>query len=170
MEARTLTPSEKGGIAEMGVAWHATRLGIGVLRPAVEGLRYDLVFDLGDQLVRIQCKWASRSGAVVRVHTRTSRHTPRRGYVRTTYTSSEVDAVAGYCHELDKVYLLPAAIFEGQTMVHLRLDQARNNQSRFVHWAWQYELGAIAQLGERLHGMQEVVGSSPTSSTPPKAA
>jgi hypothetical protein len=24
--------------------------------------------------------------------------------------------------------------------------------------------GAIAQLGERLHGMQEVVGSSPTSS------
>jgi hypothetical protein len=25
--------------------------------------------------------------------------------------------------------------------------------------------GAIAQLGERLHGMQEVVGSSPTSST-----
>ena len=26
-------------------------------------------------------------------------------------------------------------------------------------------LGAIAQLGERLHGMQEVVGSSPISST-----
>ena len=25
--------------------------------------------------------------------------------------------------------------------------------------------GVIAQLGERLHGMQEVVGSSPTSST-----
>jgi hypothetical protein len=28
-------------------------------------------------------------------------------------------------------------------------------------------LGAIAQLGERLHGMQEVVGSSPTSSIAP---
>jgi hypothetical protein len=27
--------------------------------------------------------------------------------------------------------------------------------------------GAIAQLGERLHGMQEVVGSSPTSSISP---
>jgi hypothetical protein len=26
-------------------------------------------------------------------------------------------------------------------------------------------VGAIAQLGERLHGMQEVVGSIPTSST-----
>ena len=35
-------------------------------------------------------------------------------------------------------------------------------------------LGAIAQLGERLHGMQEVVGSSPISSTlkstPPRRA
>jgi hypothetical protein len=27
-----------------------------------------------------------------------------------------------------------------------------------------YRLGAIAQLGERLHGMQEVAGSSPASS------
>ncbi len=26
------------------------------------------------------------------------------------------------------------------------------------------DLGAIAQLGERLHGMQEVAGSSPASS------
>ena len=31
-------------------------------------------------------------------------------------------------------------------------------------------LGAIAQLGERLHGMQEVVGSSPISSTLKKHA
>ncbi len=29
-----------------------------------------------------------------------------------------------------------------------------------------YSLGAVAQLGERLHGMQEVVGSSPIGSTP----
>ncbi len=34
-----------------------------------------------------------------------------------------------------------------------------------------YELpGAIAQLGERLAGSQKVAGSSPASSTPPKAA
>jgi hypothetical protein len=30
--------------------------------------------------------------------------------------------------------------------------------------AAQYELGAIAQLGERRHGMAEVEGSSPSSS------
>jgi hypothetical protein len=32
-----------------------------------------------------------------------------------------------------------------------------------------FSLGAIAQLGERLHGMQEVAGSSPASSTRGKA-
>ena len=31
-------------------------------------------------------------------------------------------------------------------------------------WKWKY-YGGIAQLGERLHGMQEAVGSSPIIST-----
>ena len=170
MQARTLTPTEKGGIAELAIAAKAALLGIQVLRPMTEGHRYDLAFDLGGPILRVQCKWAPLVNGIVRVHTRTSRHTPGRGYVRTTYSASEVDAVAGYCRDLDKVYLLPAAIFEGQTMVSLRLEPTRNNQSRLVHWAAQYELGAIAQLGERLRGTQEVAGSSPASSTPPKAA
>jgi hypothetical protein len=33
-----------------------------------------------------------------------------------------------------------------------------------IHYPYGWTHGAIAQLGERLHGMQEVVGSSPTSS------
>jgi hypothetical protein len=170
MAARTLTPSEKGGIAELAIAAKAAALGIQVLRPMTEGLRYDLAFDLGNGPVRVQCKWAALGDGIVRINTRTSRHSPVRGYVRTTYTAGEVDVVAGYCAELDRVYVLPPAVFDGQTMVSLRLEPTRNNQSRLVHWAAQYELGAIAQLGERLHGMQEVAGSSPASSTPPKAA
>ena len=31
-----------------------------------------------------------------------------------------------------------------------------------------YLIGAVAQLEERLHGMQEVVGSSPIGSTTPR--
>ncbi len=31
--------------------------------------------------------------------------------------------------------------------------------------SWTFSFGAIAQLGERLHGMQEVGGSIPPSST-----
>jgi PD-(D/E)XK endonuclease len=95
---------------------------------------------------------------------RTSRHTPS-GYRHTTYSSEEVDAVGLYCAELDVCYLVPIAVVEGKQAVHLRLAPCRNNQKQSIHWASQYELGAIAQLGERLAGSEEVAGSSPASST-----
>ncbi len=135
----------------------------------VEGLRYDLAFDLGDRILRVQCKWARLIDGAVEVRGQTCRHSPVQGYVRTTYAASDVDLVAAYCSELDRVYAIPIAEFEGRRLLRLRATRARNNQSRFVHSASEYELGAIAQLGERRHGMAEVVGSSPTSSTPPEA-
>jgi hypothetical protein len=50
-------------------------------------------------------------------------------------------------------------------MIHLRLAPARNNQEFSITYAADYEFsGAIAQLGERLRGTQEVAGSSPASS------
>jgi hypothetical protein len=50
-------------------------------------------------------------------------------------------------------------------VLYLRLAPARNNQEFAITYAADYEFsGAIAQLGERLHGMQEVAGSSPASS------
>ena len=152
----------------MAIAAAAVKLGIVVARPMIEGCRYDLIFDVGNRFWRVQCKWAPYRNGVVRIASRTCRHTPINGYVRTTYSPDEVDLVAGYCADLDKVYAFPVAAFPGQSMVDLRVEPARNNQSLLVNWARDYELGAIAQLGERLHGMQEVAGSSPASSTPRK--
>ena len=159
-----MTPTQKGAVAETAFAYHATRLGISVFRPVAEGGRCDLILDGRDRLVRVQCKWAVRKGDVVAAHLRTSRHTLH-GYRRTTYTALEVDAFGLYCAELDQCYLLPIELLEGKQAIHLRLGPCRNNQKQSIHWASQYELGAIAQLGERLHGMQEVAGSSPASST-----
>ena len=42
-----LSSSQKGGLAELKIAAEAADLGIDVLRPMTEGLRYDLVFDVG---------------------------------------------------------------------------------------------------------------------------
>jgi hypothetical protein len=64
------------------------------------------------------------------------------------------------------VLWLPIEKVAGRRTFSLRLMPAANNQRAAINFAGEYELGAIAQLGERLHGMQEVVGSSPTSSTP----
>jgi hypothetical protein len=51
-----LTSSQKGGVAELKIAAEAADLGIGVLRPLTDGLRYDLVFDVSGLLLRVQCK------------------------------------------------------------------------------------------------------------------
>ena len=160
-----LTPSSKGGIAEIAIAAEAIKIGVVVLRPVIEGSRYDLLFDVDGLLLRIQCKWARRKGNVVVVNTRTSRQTPR-GYVRTTYTASEIDAIAAYCPDLDRCYLMPVRDVAGRQSIHLRLTPASNNQEVAITYAASYEIhGAIAQLGERRAGSAKVVGSSPTSST-----
>ncbi len=163
-----MSTNQKGAIAEAAIELAAVRLEIPVLHPRQEGLRYDLALELGHRLLRVQCKWATRIGDVVRVNTRTSRLT-NAGHVRTTYTRAEIDAVAAYCADLDECYLLPILDIEGQSMVHLRLHPARNNQTAGVKMAEQYRFGARAQLGERVAGSDEVVGSSPTSSTTEQA-
>ena len=139
-------------------------MGIVVLRPTIEGRRYDLVFDIEHRLYRVQCKWARRSGGVLIVNLESCRHTPH-GYVRTKYDRTEIDAVAAYSQELKRCYWLPIDVVEGMRAISLRLTPAANNQLTAINFAAEYEFGAIAQLGERLHGMQEVAGSSPASST-----
>jgi hypothetical protein len=99
------------------------------------------------------------------VRTRTSRLTPR-GYVRTTYAAGEIDGVAAYCASLESCYWLPITQFDGRVSVSLRLAPAGNGQQSGLRWASDHPLGAIAQLGERLTGSQEVGGSNPPSSTP----
>lgn len=139
-------PNHKGNIAELRIAAEAAALGIGVLAPMTEHSRYDLVFDFGHRLVRVQCKWAPRVGDVVRVKSRCSYHSPTRGYVRSTYTSDEVDAIAAYCHDNRRCYLLPINEISGIGHISLRLSPARNGQLAGVRMAADYELGAVAQL------------------------
>jgi PD-(D/E)XK endonuclease len=101
---------------------------------------------------------------VIAVRLRTSRHSPSRAYVVTTYTAGEIDGIAAYCAELDRCLFLPIDEFERRTFAHLRLGPARNGQVIGVKMADDYPLGAVAQLGERSAGSRKVRGSSPLSS------
>ena len=157
--------SIKGAIAEAAITAAAVELGFVVLRPLVEGRRYDLVIDTGPDLFRVQCKWGRLRRGVVAVVLTTCRHTPTRGYVRSKYTPDEIDGVAVYCGELKRCFYLPIAMAAGRSAVHLRLQPAANNQALAINWADDYSFGAIAQLGERVTGSHEVGGSNPPSST-----
>jgi hypothetical protein len=164
-----MTPDQKGAISEAVIAAEAIKLGILVLRPLAPA-RYDVVSDLEPELIRVQCKTAVRRGEVIAVPCRSCRRGPD-GMIRTRYTADEIDAIAAYCPQVDCCYFLPMDRFNGRTVIQLRLRPTRNNQERRINWARDYEFaatlsrpGAIAQLGERLHGMQEVAGSSPAGS------
>jgi hypothetical protein len=73
-----------------------------------------------------------------------------------------------YCGELDRSLLLPVSLIAGRSQICLRLRAPRNGQRACINLADDFEFdGAVAQLGERLAGSEEVRGSSPLSSTPP---
>ena len=147
-----MNPSQQGAVAEAAVAFEAVKLGIHVLKPLFEGGRYDLVFDLGARLLRVQCKIARRRRDVVDVKARSCRRVAGGGYLRRTYSSDEVDAVAAYCPDIERCYFVPIEAFPKSGCIYLRLAPSKNNQKIGLNWAVDYELGAIAQLGERRAG------------------
>ena len=171
-----LTTDQKGAIAEACISAAAIKLGIGVLKPLTDGHRYDLVFDISPRLIRVQCKTAVLHGDVLAIPFYSNRRSAH-GFVKRVYGRDEIDAVAAYSPDLERCFFLTMEEFETRTYVQLRLAPSRNNQRARINWADAYDfavtlrrLGAIAQLGERLHGMQEAGGSSPPGSTSPDVA
>src|SRR5215211_3382417 len=94
--------NHKGNIAEAAIAAAAIKLGVPVMKPLVEHTRYDLIFEIGQRLLRVQCKWAPLRRDVVTVNLVRSRYKSNGRQIRTPYTSAEVDAVAAYCEARDE--------------------------------------------------------------------
>jgi hypothetical protein len=139
-----LTPSQKGAVAEAAMTAAAIQLGLVVLRPLCEGRRYDLMIDLEPSLLRVRCKLARRLSGVLSVNLQTCRYTPR-GYVRTSYAASEIDAVGAYSPHLNRCFLVPIDLVAGRRVIHLRLDPAKNKQVERINWARDYEFQAVMQ-------------------------
>ena len=124
----------------------------------------------GNRLIRTQCKWARRYGEVLIIRCYSNRRS-RVGLVRRLYTPDEIDAFAAYCEELDRCFFIPIERFPKASQIMLRLYPTKNNQRRGINWADDFDFaatirqhGAVAQLGERRHGMAEARGSSPLGS------
>jgi len=156
-----MTTDQKGAIAELAIQLAGAKLGIEVYLPVAEGGRFDMILAPGNELIRVQCKWASRRGEVLVVSCQSARRCAQ-GFIRRRYTAEEVDAIAAYNLELDRCFLIPIALVEHRPSITLRLSPCRNNQQRRVNWADDFDLaarlrrhhGAVAQLGERLAGSQ----------------
>ena len=114
--------------------------GVGVA-PPLDAAPYDLIFDLGPKLLRVQCKLAVRRGDVIVIHTRRCRR-GREGHIHRSYGANEIDAIAAYCPDTACCYLLPHELSVDRALVQLRLARTKNNQILGIRWARDHELGA----------------------------
>jgi hypothetical protein len=136
-----LTTDQKGAVAETAIVHEAIKLGVNVYRPVFEGGRYDMIFEVGSRLVRVQCKWAPRHGEVITIRCYSSRRN-RDGLLRRIYADGEIDAFAAYCEAVNSCYFIPADLFRGRTHISLRLGPCKNNQSAGITWAKDFEFVA----------------------------
>jgi hypothetical protein len=135
-----LSTNQRGAIAEAEIVAAALKLGIGVFS-AVHDERYDLVFDLRPRLLRVQCKTAALSGDVIVIRCYSCRRNAE-GLLKRLYTSDEIDAVAAYCGQLDRAFLVPADRIDGRSHIQLRLHPSKNNQTIGVNWADDFDFAA----------------------------
>lgn len=132
--ARTKT---KGDLAEIAVMKEFARRGWRLLIPWGEDQPYDLVMENRGEFKRVQVKHVTMTRGVIRVKCRSTNNWSDR-----KYTSDEVDWIAAYCPDTDKVYIVPSAEFEGRTEISLRINHSKNNQKSGIHWAKDYEMPA----------------------------
>jgi hypothetical protein len=139
-----VTSDEKGSIAEAAIVAAAIKLRVPVLKPINDGRRYDLVFELGNRFLRVQCKWAPRRGNCILVGSCSCRR-GRDGFIRSMYSPNEVDVVAAYCPDIDQCFAIPIARIDGHPSMTLRLSPTRNNQRKGVNWARDFDFTATLQ-------------------------
>jgi hypothetical protein len=135
-----LTTNQKGFVAETAVLHECAKLGIAVSKP-LDDQRYDLIFDVGSKLLRVQCKWASRRGDVLIVPLYSARRTAE-GLRRSYYSAAEIDAFAAYAPDTGRCYFAEFLAIRPLQALHLRLARTKNNQLKGVRWATDYEFGA----------------------------
>ncbi len=135
-----MTTKLKGDIAEQAAILFALNQGWGVCTPVGDRLPYDLVFDTGENLVKIQVKSAwfdagKRNWVVDNRRTKTN----RRVMIRSNYSTSDFDFAVLYIDKLQVFYVMPATIFNAYgSEIHLVEDEKRQRKPKSAAYrnAW----------------------------------
>ncbi|MGH2757303.1 MAG: group I intron-associated PD-(D/E)XK endonuclease [Actinomycetota bacterium] len=113
-----------------------------ILLPYGENQRYDLVIDDEGRFLRVQCKTGRlKNGAIIwNACSYTYHHPVNRGTVHYQQDyRGQADLFGIYCSANGKVYLVPVDEV-GKRGGSLRIDAPRNNQTKKIRWASDYEV------------------------------
>jgi hypothetical protein len=130
-------PVDIGLRSEMAIANALVQLGYAVFLPIGHNHRYDLLLDLGDRFLRVQCKTGRLSRGRIQFNTVSTRGS-RSSVHRRSY-AGEVDAFAVHCPQNDTNYLVPIEVL-AKGIGSLRVEATRNGQARGICWAAKYAL------------------------------
>ncbi len=131
---------QKGDIAEQATVLQALKLGWGVLTPYGDRLPYDLVFDTGENFVKIQVKSAwfdSTKENYVTDNRRTK--TNRRRMIRSNYSANDFDFAVIYLQDLEVFYIMPVEIFNAYgSEIHFVESEKRQRKPKSAGYrnAW----------------------------------
>lgn len=133
-------PARIGLTAHTAILHKLVSMGLEVLQPLSDDLRYDLAYFVEEtgELIRVQCKagrYDPDKGCILfKNYNSTGGRTRKRGYI------GDAEYFGVYCQELNKTYLVPVDLLPHVTDVHLRVAPSKNNQMKKVIWAQDYEV------------------------------
>ena len=147
-----------GNPGEAAVLNAFVQAGLDVLLPFGDGLPYDLVVVVEGAFIRVQCKtaWAGQGCLVFNAYA------TDHGRGQISYVGS-ADVFGVYFPPTRDVYLVPVGPTRSEC--RLRLEPAKNNQSRRIRLAKDYEfetwtLERLAMLGSHDHFERPIAGVS----------
>ena len=129
----------KGDLSELLVAVALTKAGYAVSKPLGENQRYDLIADDGERLHRVQVKTGRVRNGVVMFNCCSTHGHRRTGNLATRPYKGQIELLAVYCPENEKVYVVPEAELT-RTRIQLRLVAPLINMTKTIRWASEYEL------------------------------
>lgn len=136
---------QKGLSTELHCILDLTSLGIRCLKPVDESSKYDVVADLGDRFIRIQCKtssWATDTAQEkVAFAISTCRQTTNtKATIRYKYSESEIDYF--YTWFEGQGYLVSIQEATGITF-RWRYEYPSSNQTQGIHIANDYKIEEV---------------------------
>jgi PD-(D/E)XK endonuclease len=130
-------PVDIGQRSEAAILAAFVERGFEVLLPWGTNHRYDMVLDLGERFVRVQCKTGRLKQGTIEFRPHSVRSNTKHVLVRSYI--GEVEYFAVYCPATQGVYMVPCdETTRRQTT--LRLEPAANNQIKGIRWAADHEL------------------------------
>lgn len=132
MAAKT---TEKGEIGEAMVIADLMRQGHDIAIPFGHNQPFDLIVIRKEdgRLEKVQVKYTTSDGAVIRAVVRSSS-----AWVQHRYTREEVDWIAIYESQSQSCFYIPAFVWDGHHQLALRLKPTRNGQAKRVRWASEF--------------------------------